>query len=133
MAIKSQLKDRKTGTPMYPVTLLECILDAGIPIEAITSNDNDGTYFEPDKCYYIEGVVNQLSAKIQYDATKFDPTKVHAIEVFLMTGDNPSISFGASNHAIRYFEGFSLEPNTTYELNFMFNGNTWVAAYAVVE
>lgn len=131
MADKIQLKS-KQGTLQYPVTLKECILDNGVEIVPITTIEDNFIRVEPKEKYYrIDEVVNTLQIKIQYD--EIDETHVHSLEVFFTTGDNPQIDIGASYHEIAYFSGFSIEPNTTYELNIMFNGLKWIVAYAVVE
>lgn len=63
-----------------------------------------------------------------------DPTQVIAtLELFFTTGDNPQVTINGNGAEVRYFAGFSIEPNTTYELNIMWNGKAWVVASAKVD
>lgn len=59
---------------------------------------------------------------------------ISALEVLFTTGDAPQVTIEAEGGAeVDYFAGYSIEPNTTYELNIMWNGAKWIVAYAVVE
>ena len=66
--------------------------------------------------------------------TMSDSTKLQTIVFSFTTGDDPNVTFTtADNYPVYYFEGFSIEPNTSYEINCMFNGSRWVIAQGIVE
>lgn len=60
-----------------------------------------------------------------------DLTHVHSVIISLTTGANPAIGWIADSFA--FFDGYSIEPNTSYEFNCLFNGTKWIIAHAVVE
>lgn len=128
MAKKAELRERGTGDIMYPVTLSECILDGGVNI--VVSNTNT-LECAPNNYYRFDEPVNELQITLK----GIEDTKhIQTLEVFLTTGDSPSIRINAEdNKDIVYSSGFSIGPNTTYEINFLFNGDKWVLAYAVIE
>ena len=60
-----------------------------------------------------------------------DLTHVHSVIISLTTGANPAIVWIAGS--VAFFDGYSIEPNTSYEFNCLFNGTKWIIAHAVVE
>lgn len=86
---------------------------------------------ETGKYYRFDEPVDSLMVKLP---EMEEGNVVATFEVFLQTGGTPSVTFESAGSAeVEYFAGFSIEPNTTYELNLMWNGLKWIVAYAVVE
>ena len=62
-----------------------------------------------------------------------DTNHINQVIFNFTTGSNPLVSFEASpisgiRPSIYANEGFSIDANTTYEINAIYNGNTWVLA-----
>lgn len=81
--------------------------------------------------YRFDNPVNTLNVKLpaieDYSAAK-------SIMLYFTTGYTPAINIEASDNVeVSHYSGYIIEPNTTYELNIMFNGIKWIVAYAVVE
>lgn len=100
-----------------------------IPIVAVLPNTDDlsinvGTYYRFDE------PINTLNIKLPI--VRNDINKLESSILLFTTGDTPAVTI-TSNSNISYFSGYSIEPNTTYEINLMFNGAKWIVAYGVVE
>ena len=79
--------------------------------------------------YRFNSPVNTLNINLMI------PTETHKLQslvLFFTTGDAPQITFNAG-YDIKYFKGYSIEPNTTYEINLMFNGNKWIVAHGIID
>lgn len=100
-----------------------------VPVVAVTPNIDDlhinvGTYYRFDE------PVNTLNIKLPI--VRNDINKLESSILFFTTGDTPAVTI-TSESDIAYFSGYSIEPNTTYEINLMFNGTKWIMAYGIVE
>ena len=122
MAKKSTLKERGTGEVLYPVTKAECVIT-----EIIAAN---GEILNPetDRYYRFDNPVNNLSVVLP-SISSLDSLK--SIVLSFTTGDSPQVTITADVD-IDYFSGYSIEANTSYELNIMFNGSKWIIAYGEV-
>lgn len=58
--------------------------------------------------------------------------RLKSLVLSFTTGDSPAITISANSEII-YFSGYFIEPNTTYEINLMFNGTKWIVAYGIIE
>lgn len=103
-------------------------LEDKVNIEVITATGETLTT-AVSRYYRFDEVVNTLNIKLP---TITETNKVSNIVIAFTTGDAPAISITSDNKDISYFSGYSIEPNTTYELNIMFNGLKWIVAYGVV-
>lgn len=84
-----------------------------------------------NKYYRFDNPVNTLNIELP---TIEDYSAAKSIMLYFTTGNTPAINIGASDSVeVGHYSGYIIEPNTTYELNIMFNGNIWVVAYAVIE
>lgn len=102
-------------------------LDSLVP-SIVTVEDTDITV-EPSKYYRVNGTVDTLNIIIPQLE---DKTKLQSSIISFTTGESPSVTI-TSDDEISYYTGYSIEPNTTYELNLIFNGVKWVIAYGVIE
>jgi hypothetical protein len=81
--------------------------------------------------YNVAGTVTNLAITLPVIA---DATKVQSVVVAFTTDTTPAVTISTSdNTAVSYFDGYSIDASTEYELNIMFNGTKWVVAYGVVE
>lgn len=98
----------------------------------IVPSSGDSIEVEPNKYYRFDEEVNNLHITLK-EVT--DTAKVVSSEILFTTGNTPSITIESENSTteVNYFSGYSIEPDTTYELNIMFNGVKWIVAYAIVE
>ena len=62
-----------------------------------------------------------------------DTTHTSNVKVFFTTGSIPQITINGNGAEVRYFKGYSIQANTSYELDIMWNGDIWVVAQAKVE
>ena len=85
---------------------------------------------EANKYYIFSGIVNTLNVILP----SIDSSFIHSLVLSFTTGSTPAVTISSSdNLPIAYFDGYSIEADTTYELNIMYNGSKWIVAYAVVE
>ena len=79
--------------------------------------------------YRFSDIVNTLNVTLP----KVEETnRLKSVVLSFTTGGAPAVTISASDE-VAYFAGYTIEPNTTYELNIMFNGLKWIVAYGVVE
>lgn len=84
----------------------------------LTAEDN--TYYRFDE------VVDTLNITLPTVSSK------GTVILNFTTGFTPAITI-QSSQPVSYFSGYSIYPNTTYELNIMFNGLKWIVAYGTIE
>lgn len=114
----------------FSITNVAVESDLNTPIEFISE---DTLHAYPNKQYTFRNPVGNLSIKL-IDNENFNEKVVNSFSVYLTTGDNPNIDIlSAKGNPIKYMQGYSIAPNTTYELNFMFNGLNWVVSYGIIE
>jgi hypothetical protein len=81
--------------------------------------------------YNVAGTVTNLAITLPVIA---DATKVQSVVVAFTTDTTPAVTISTSdNTSVSYFDGYSIDASTEYELNIMFNGTKWVVAYGVIE
>lgn len=95
----------------------------------IVSASGETLNAETGKYYRFEESVNSLEVTLPKIS---EVSKLCSFVLSFTTGDAPSVTISADSE-ISYFEGFSIDADTTYELNLMFNGTKWIVAYGVVE
>lgn len=78
--------------------------------------------------YRFDNVVNTLNVTLPKVE---EINRLKSLVLSFTTGDSPQVTITASDD-IAYFSGYSIVPNTTYEINLMFNGTKWIVAYGVV-
>lgn len=84
---------------------------------------------EVGKYYRFEEPVGTLEIVLP---TPSETDKLCGLEVMLTTGSAPALTVRAEGE-VGYFSGYSIEADTTYELNFLFDGAKWIVAYGIVE
>lgn len=99
-----------------------------VAIESVSGETLDA---EANKYYRFDTPVNTLAVTLPNIPEEENP-RLKSIVLSFTTGDAPSVEISADAD-IEYFSGYSIEANTTYELNLMFNGSKWIVAYGVVE
>lgn len=130
MAYKGYLKD-KNGDVIYPITSGDCI-QGGVPtpIEEVRDVSGVRTVY-PSKVYRFTEPIGELTLDI--DGNDVVAELAVALEVYLTTGDAPALTIQSERGmGVRYYEGFSIEPNKSYELNIMWNGHQWIVAGAEI-
>lgn len=86
---------------------------------------------EPGRYYRFDDDVDSLVVNLPNVRSG---ESVSGIGLYFHTGASPAVTIAnSSEREISYYAGFSIEPNTTYELNCLFNGEKWIVAYGVVE
>lgn len=98
-----------------------------VPIEIVSG---ETLAAKAGRYYRFDEAVNTLAITLP---NVEDTTRVKVLELFFTTGNSPQITINGNGAGVKYFSGFAIEPNTTYELNIMFNGNEWIVAYGTVE
>ena len=85
-------------------------------------------------CFYrFDREVDYLHIDLESDISVLgENTTLKSIGFHFTTGSAPQVEF-ACGKEIEYHTGFAIEPNTTYEINTMWNGKRWVIAYATIE
>lgn len=58
-------------------------------------------------------------------------TTAKTIVFSFTTGDTPAVTF-SSESPVKYFDGYGIEPVTTYEISALWNGAAWVVASIVI-
>lgn len=97
-----------------------------VPIEVVSGETLTA---KVGRYYRFDDVVNTLEVTLP----KVEETdRLKSIVISFTTGDTPAITI-TSDSDIAYFSEYSIEPNTTYEINLMFNGTKWIVAYGIVE
>ena len=122
MANKTILKDRVTKEEMFPITHENCVIT---PIEVASGETLTA---KVGRYYRFDEEVNILEVTLP----KVEETdRLKSLVLSFTTGDTPAVTITADSD-IAYFSGYSIEPNTTYEINLMFNGTKWIVAYGIV-
>lgn len=75
------------------------------------------------KYYRFDTEVGTLDVTLP---TPTDTTHLSNAIFFLTTGSTPAITFTSAN--VLYQDGYEIEAETTYEINCLFNGTSWVIA-----
>lgn len=84
---------------------------------------------QPDVYYRFSDAVDTLTVTLP------DLSSTYAASVIFCftTGTNPNVTFTTTNNAtISYFADYSIDANTSYELNVMWNGLKWTVAYGII-
>jgi hypothetical protein len=85
---------------------------------------------EVDKYHVVPGTVTNLTVTLP---TMTAATKIQGLVIYLKTGSGtPDIHF-TSSHDVVLPKDYTIEANTIYEFNCIFNGLAWVVAYAAFE
>lgn len=95
-----------------------------IEASGTTLNSEENSY------YHFDDVITTLAITLP---SVGDTNHINQVIFNFTTGSNPLVSFEASpisgiRPSIYANEGFSIDANTTYEINAIYNGNTWVLA-----
>ena len=86
---------------------------------------------EIGKYYRFGGSVGTLAITLP-SVTGYN--RIVGFMVQMTTGSDPAVTITATgNVPIKYYENFVVVANTSYELNFIYNGNTWVVAYGIID
>ena len=116
------------GIVRYPVSVVQQSEKDEDAVK-IVSSSGETLFAEDGKYYRFDEVVNTLEVTLP----KMEETDMlKSIVLSFTTGDTPAVTI-TSDSDIAYFSGYSIEPNTTYEINLMFNCTKWIVAYGVVE
>ena len=92
----------------------------GIPSGTTTLSPEVGRY------YNIAGSVTNLAVTLPSVTDRYH---LSSIVLMLTTGASPSVAFtAASGINVIAQDGFSIEADTTYEVNAIFNGSAWILA-----
>lgn len=92
-------------------------------------NDEVDINIKAGKYYRFDNLVDTLNITLP---TLIDNKELRSIILFFTTNDSPAVTI-SSDQEIKYFSGYGIDPNTTYELNIMFNGTNWIVAYGIIE
>lgn len=86
----------------------------------------------PGNCFLVS---RQLDGQVQINITSDGEGDCAAgFSMFFKTGNDPQISFSAESESpIMKSEGFSIEPNSSCELNFRFNGEVWIVSSSTLK
>ena len=58
-------------------------------------------------------------------------TKVQTVTFYISAGSSPAVTF-TSTHNIYYADGFEIEPDSTCEVNALYNGAAWIVASVTI-
>lgn len=83
---------------------------------------------EAGKYYRIAGEVSSLALTLP---TITGATSLQFCVVKLTTASSTSVTFTAAD-TINYFDGYSIDASSTYELNCLWNGSEWVVAFGKI-
>lgn len=79
--------------------------------------------------YRVDDTLDYLGIKLPDG----EDGKITGFIVCFTTGSTPNVHISCGDdHPISYFDGFSIEADTTYELNIMFNGKRWIVAQGII-
>lgn len=86
------------------------------------------------KCYVFDNL-NRPLGTFDFLLPAVTNANISDSIVFVFTtSSTPNLTISsADNTEIRYFNGYMIDPATTYELNFMFNGTNWMVAYGKID
>ena len=86
------------------------------------------------KCYVFDNL-NRPLGTFNFLLPAVTNANISDSIVFVFTtSSTPNLTISsADNTEIRYFNGYMIDPATTYELNFMFNGTNWIVAYGKID
>jgi len=79
---------------------------------------------EIDRYYRFDTAVTELNVVLPIIE---NPSWFDGFMIMLTTGTDPNINF-ISNKNVYAQSGSTFESNTTYELNLVYNGNSWILA-----
>ena len=98
-------------------------------LEIESFNSNTTVSLDVGK-YYI---TSDNLGTVEFELPDLTPTgKVQGIIIYFTTSSTPAVTFD-SNVNIRYSDGFSIDANTTYEVNCLFNDQEWVITNVIIE
>ena len=124
------------GTEIYrvvkgPSTTLERAFVR--PEEIVVLSDETEIQANPGCFYRFDREVDYLHIDLESDIDVLgENTTLKSIGFHFTTGSAPQVEFSCGKE-IEYYSGFAIEPNTTYEINAMWNGKKWMIAYATIE
>ena len=95
-----------------------------VTIETITEAPASITA-EQNKYYRIEEAVETMAITLP-EVSESDG--IVSIIFMITAGSEPNITFTSTASDIYYNEGYVIEAEKTYEINCMWNGNTWIIA-----
>ena len=99
-------------------------------VEAATYGSVASLEVSHGKYYVITQPVGTLSISLVGNSNGLIRNAI----VKFKTGSSPAVTISsASGYNVKYFDGYKIEANTEYELNFVFNGQEWIVAYGVIE
>jgi len=81
--------------------------------------------------YRFDTEVNTLAVTLPAIASN-----TYSVSIILnfTTGTTPALTItSADSTPIAYYNGYSIDASTTYELNAMYNGSKWIVAYGTIE
>lgn len=118
------------------------ILDANATLQLLDSGSKSGISIvnvasgtssiaaEENTHYNVAGSVTSLTVTLP---TIEDTEHLQFVTLNLTTGSNPTITFSSEDNAvISYFTDYTIEDDTEYELNCMFNGTKWIIGYGTI-
>ena len=82
-----------------------------------------------NKYYRFDSPVSTLAVTLP---TPDDTSHIQCLTLFFTTDTNPNVTLSGSGNNVDYFDGYSIDASTSYELNVMWNGLKWIVAYGIV-
>jgi len=105
-------------------------LEKKIAIQSVIPSSGAATISaEAGNYYKVTDTVTSLT--ISLPNVSQNNTYISSFVVFFETGSNPTVTITPSTDVL-YYSGYQIDSNTSYELNFMYNGTKWIVAYATI-
>ena len=85
-----------------------------------------------DNYYRFDYLVSDMTVTL---TTPTNNTKLQSVILYLTT-DSTVTTFdfvSSDNVPVAFFDGYQIDPDTTYEINCLYNGNSWIVAYGIVQ
>lgn len=102
-----------------------------IEIEVVPNNATQVLAYV-DKYYRFDYKVSDLTVLLQTPSNA--TTLKSVILYFTMDSSITGINFvSLDNVPVAFFDGYQIDPDTTYEVNCLYNGNSWIVAYGIVQ
>ena len=98
---------------------------------------DDTIYVDLGNYYRFDSPITELTVVLP-DPSSFEEeedfvrNRVRGCVLSFTTDSSPNISINGNGGTISYFEDYSIDADTSYEINIIWNGAKWIVAYGII-
>lgn len=115
------------------ITALDTVVSSGRHMTIVEPESNTTAInAEVGKYYLFSDTITNLSIVLP---TISSTTEIKSCIFCFTTGSTVSVTIGTQDSSayVYKFEGFEIKPNTTYEINCIYNNHNWIVAHGIID